>query len=204
MSVTNEEHRARMQDVQAEQRRKQKEKTIKRGVVVVLTGDGKGKSTSAFGTILRAIGHGQKVGLVQFIKGTWKTGEREMFKRLPGLDHVVSGEGFTWNTQDRAKDIASVRQGWEAGVAMIEAARRDPERYRLIVFDELNIALGHGYLPAAEVAQVLAGKPHKLSIIVTGRGAPPELIEVADTVSEVVSVKHAFEARISAQKGVDF
>ena len=204
MSVTNEEHRARMQDVQAEQRRKQKEKTIKRGVVVVLTGDGKGKSTSAFGTALRALGHGQRVGLVQFIKGTWDTGEKRMFAQLEGIDHVVSGRGFTWNTQDRDKDIASVEAGWEAAVRMIEDSRGDDPAYQLVILDELNIALGHGYIDAERVAEVLRNKPTDLSIIVTGRGAPQEVIDAADTVSEVVPIKHAYEAKIRAQKGVDF
>mgnify|MGYP001263970932 CR=1 FL=1 len=201
---TPEEHRARMKEVQAEQRAKQKTKTIRRGVVVVLTGDGKGKSTSAFGTALRALGHGQRVGLIQFIKGTWDTGEKRMFAQLDGIEHIVSGEGFTWNTQDRERDIASVRKGWESAVAMIEAARQDPAAYQLIILDELNIALGHGYIDAEEVAAVLREKPEDLSIIVTGRGAPQEVIEAADTVSEVVPVKHAYQAGIRAQKGVDF
>jgi len=193
-----------MKQVQAEQRSKQKTKTIRRGVVVVLTGDGKGKSTSAFGTALRALGHGQSVGVVQFIKGTWKTGEGAMFAQLPGIEHVVSGEGFTWNTQDRDKDIAAVRRGWDAALAMIEGAREDPPRYDLVILDELNIALGHGYIEATEVAAALAGKPEALSIIVTGRGAPAEVMAAADTVSEVVPVKHAYEAGIRARKGIDF
>jgi len=196
-------HVAKMKEVQKKQRAQQKTKNISRGIVVVLTGDGKGKSTSAFGTVLRALGHGYNVGIVQFIKGTWKTGEGSMFAKLDGVDHIVSGDGFTWNTQNRASDIASVEKGWAASVAMIEAARLDPDRYRLVVLDELNIALGQGYISATEVAKVLANKPEKLNIIVTGRGAPPELCEVADTVSEVVSHKHAYESGIVAQKGVD-
>lgn len=201
--TTDDTHRERMKSVQEAQRKRTAAARIQRGIVVVLTGDGKGKSTSAYGTALRALGHGHRVGLVQFIKGTWKTGEKAMFAQLDGIDHVVSGDGFTWNTQDRAKDIASVRRGWDAAVAMIEAAREEG-RYQLIILDELNIALGHDYISAAEVAQVLAGKPEALNILVTGRGAPAELIAVADTVSEVVPVKHAFEAGIQAQKGVDF
>jgi cob(I)alamin adenosyltransferase len=197
-------HKQEMQELKRVQDEKVRATTEKRGIVIVNTGDGKGKSTSAFGTAIRAAGHGLRVGLVQFIKGTWKTGEKEALKRFPEIEHVVSGDGFTWNTQDRAQDIASARRGWEQAVAMIEAARVDPERYHLVILDELNIALRYDYLPADEVAAVLRGKPRELSIVVTGRDAPQAVIDAADTVTRMENVKHAFDAGIKARRGVDF
>jgi cob(I)alamin adenosyltransferase len=167
-------------------------------------GDGKGKSTSAFGTALRAAGHGLRVGLVQFIKGTWKTGEREALKRFPEIEHVVSGDGFTWDTQDCGGDTASAQRGWAKAIEMIEAARADDTRYHLIVLDEINIALRYGYLDADEVARVLRDKPRELSIVVTGRDAPDAVIAVADTVTRMENIKHAFDAGIKARRGVDF
>jgi cob(I)alamin adenosyltransferase len=197
-------HKQEMQELKRVQDEKVRATTEKRGIVIVNTGDGKGKSTSAFGTAIRAAGHGLRVGLVQFIKGTWKTGEKEALKRFPEIEHVVSGDGFTWNTQDRAQDIASARRGWEQAIAMIEAARVDPGRYHLVILDELNIALRYDYLPADEVAAVLRGKPRELSILVTGRDAPQAVIDAADTVTRMENVKHAFDAGIKARRGVDF
>lgn len=201
---TREEHRARMQRLKAEQAAKVRERTIERGVLIVNTGDGKGKSTAAFGLALRALGVGQRVGIVQFIKGTWKTGERTALTRFENLDHVIAGEGFTWNTQDRDRDIAAARRGWETAVAMIEASRGDSPKYQLIILDELNIALRYDYLPIAEVVSVLQGRPERLNVVVTGRDAKPELIAIADTVTEMRMVKHAFEANVRAQKGIEF
>lgn len=200
----NAEHKQRMEALAAEQDRTLREKRIKRGVIVVNTGEGKGKSTSAFGVAIRAAGHGQRVGLVQFIKGTWKTGEQEAIKRFPEITHVVSGDGFTWVTQDREKDTASALAGWEHAKRMIEACRDDEPAFDLIVLDELNVALDYDYLPRAEVVELLANKPEALSIVITGRGAPAELIAIADTVTEMRAVKHAFEAGIKARRGVDF
>ncbi|MCG8555959.1 MAG: cob(I)yrinic acid a,c-diamide adenosyltransferase [Proteobacteria bacterium] len=193
-----------MVEVKRQQEAKVRERKMKRGVLIVHEGDGKGKSTAAFGTALRAVGHGQRVGIVQFIKGNWKTGEQQLFKRLDEVDHVIAGEGFTWNTQDRKRDIEAAERGWQAAKAMIEASRSDPPRYSLIVLDELNIALGFDYLPLREVVDVLSGKPEQLSIIVTGRGAKPELVEIADTVTEMRCIKHAFDSGIRARAGVDF
>jgi cob(I)alamin adenosyltransferase len=193
-----------MKDVKKAQDAEVRSKEVSRGIVLVHTGDGKGKSTAAFGLAIRAAGHGQRVGLVQFIKGTWKTGETLSFERFPEIDHVVSGDGFTWNTQDRDKDIASVRRGWDAALRMIEDSRGTDPKYDLVILDELNIAIGMDYLPVAEVVEVLANKPEELSICVTGRGAKDELIEVADTVSEMRPVKHAFEGGIKARRGVEF
>ena len=198
------DHKQRMLELQAEQKSKVAKADIERGILIVNTGDGKGKSSSAFGTAIRAAGHGQKVGIMQFIKGTWKTGETESFKRFPEIEHLVSGDGFTWNTQDMNEDTASARHGWEQTVDMIERCRNEEPAYDLIVLDELNIALRYDYLDITEVVDVLSNKPEKLNIIVTGRDAKAELIAIADTVTEMAMVKHAFEAGIRAQKGVEF
>jgi cob(I)alamin adenosyltransferase len=203
-STTDAEHKARMQKLKAEQDAEVRSKKIKRGVVVINTGDGKGKSTSGFGVAIRAAGHGQKVGVVQFIKGTWKTGEQAALKRFPEIEHVVSGDGFTWNTQDRQQDIASAEQGWKRVVEMIEASRAEPPAYEVLVLDELNVAIDYGYLAVQDVANALANKPEALSIVVTGRGAKQELIDVADTVTEMRPIKHAFAQGIVARRGVEF
>jgi cob(I)alamin adenosyltransferase len=200
----NAEHKRRMQEVKAKQDAEVRSKEEKRGVIVVNTGDGKGKSSSAFGVAIRAAGHGQKVGLVQFIKGTWKTGEQAALKRFPEITHVVSGDGFTWNTQDRAQDIASARAGWERAKQMIEASRGDQPEYQVVILDELNIAVYYDYLSIEEIVPVLANKPRELSIVVTGRGAKPELIAIADTVTEMRPLKHAYEAGVKARKGIEF
>ena len=197
-------HREKMKAIKAAQDAQVRSKTIKRGVLIVNTGDGKGKSTAAFGVAMRAAGHGQRVGLVQFIKGKWKTGEQNALARFPEIDHIISGDGFTWNTQDLEADIASARRGWQAAVDMIEASRGDDPRYSVVILDELCIALRYAYLPVGEVVAVLSALPAALSVVVTGRGAPPELIEIADTVTEMQVVKHAFQAGIAARKGVDF
>ena len=201
---TEDEHRLRMQEIKRSQDAEVRSKQIRRGIVIVNEGDGKGKSTAAFGMAIRAVGHGQRVGLVQFIKGTWRTGEREFMKRVPEIDHVVSGEGFTWETQDRARDIEQARRGLDAARAMIEACRGDEPKYGLVILDEINIAIGQGYLPIEEVVALVQSKPSELSIVLTGRGAKPELIAVADTVTRMEMVKHAYEAGIRARKGIDF
>jgi cob(I)alamin adenosyltransferase len=197
-------HKARMQAVQEERDRAVRDKRIKRGVIVVNTGGGKGKSTAAFGMAIRAAGHGQRVGVVQFIKGTWKTGEQVAIKRFPEITHVIAGEGFTWVTQDREKDIASTRAGWQRVLEMIETSRDDEPAFELLVLDELNVAIDCGYLPIDEVVSALRAKPAALSIVVTGHRARPELIEIADTVTEMSAVKHAFGAGIKARRGVEF
>lgn len=202
--TNNEQHRAKMRALREEQRAKVRSKQLDRGIVLVHTGDGKGKSTAAFGLAMRALGSGMHVTVVQFIKGTWKTGEAEAFKRFDRLEHVVSGEGFTWETQDRERDIAAARRGWDVALERIERARQDPESLDLLILDELNVALSYDYLPIEEVVEALANKPEALSIAVTGRNAKPELIEVADTVTEMRMVKHAFEAGIRARRGIEF
>ncbi|MCM8535518.1 MAG: cob(I)yrinic acid a,c-diamide adenosyltransferase [Lentisphaeraceae bacterium] len=199
-----EEHKEKMKALQKEQRQKVREKLIDRGVVIVNTGDGKGKSSAAFGTAMRAVGYGYKVVIVQFIKGQWKTGEQEIFKKFDEVEHIVSGEGFTWDTQDKSKDIAAAEKGWDAVVERIENVRSGKADTHLIVLDELNIALDLGYLSTEKVAEVIKNKPEKLNIIITGRNAPQGIIDVADTVSEMKPIKHAFEGGIQAQKGIEF
>jgi cob(I)alamin adenosyltransferase len=175
-------------------------KTEERGLVIVHTGTGKGKSTAAFGLVLRCLGHGMRVGIVQFVKGVWMTGERAALERFGDLVTCrAMGEGFTWDTQDRARDIAAARRAWEAARAMIA----DPS-YRLVLLDELNIVLRYDYLPLAEIVAALKAKPHDLHIIVTGRNAKPELIEVADLVTEMTLVKHPFRSGVKAQQGIEF
>ncbi len=175
-------------------------KTIERGLLIVHTGTGKGKSTAAFGVVLRCLGHGMRVGIVQFVKGAWETGERKVLEAYPDLVTCrAMGEGFTWDTQDRARDIAAARAAWEMAKAMIA----DPA-YKLVLLDELNIVLRYDYLPLDEVLATLKARPRDLHVIVTGRNARPELIELADLVTEMSLVKHPFRAGVKAQKGIEF
>ncbi len=171
-----------------------------KGLLIVNTGPGKGKSTAAFGLMIRALGHGWKVGVVQFIKGTWDTGEKRAFARFDDLmTWRVMGEGFTWETQDRERDSAAARAGWEAALELMA----DPEM-RLIVLDELNVALRYEQLPIDEVVAALKGRRPSLHVVVTGRNAKPELIEVADLVTEMSEIKHPFAAGVKAQAGIEF
>jgi len=175
-------------------------KTEERGLVIVHTGKGKGKSTAAFGLVLRALGHGMRIGIVQFVKGAWMTGEREVLKRFPELVTMrAMGEGFTWETQDRARDIAAARAAWETAKQMIA----DPA-YKLVLLDELNIVLRYDYLPIAEVVETLRQKPRDLHVVVTGRNAKVELIDIADLVTEMTLVKHPFRDGVKAQAGIEF
>ena len=175
-------------------------KTEERGLLIIHTGKGKGKSTAAFGMVLRCLGHGMRVGIVQFVKGVWTTGERVALERFGDLVTCrAMGEGFTWDTQDRPRDIAAARKAWEAAKAMIA----DPS-YRLVVLDELNIVLRYDYLQLAEVVRALKAKPNDLHIVVTGRNARPELVEAADLVTEMTLVKHPFRSGVKAQIGIEF
>ncbi len=161
------------------------DKTKEKGLLIVHTGKGKGKSTAAFGLAVRALGNGMKVGVVQFVKGKWQTGERVVLERFPEQVEIrTMGEGFTWDTQDRARDIRAAEAAWEASKAMIEACRQSPPKYDLIVLDELNIVLRYDYLPLAEVVAFLRDRPADLHVVVTGRNAKPELIEAADLVTK--------------------
>jgi len=193
-------HREKMARRQAARRKVLATKTEERGLLIVHTGAGKGKSTAAFGMVLRCLGHGMRVGIVQFVKGAWGTGERTVLTRFPDLVTCrAMGEGFTWDTQDRARDIAAAHAAWELARTMIA----DPA-YRLVLLDELNIVLRYGYLPVDEVVAALKAKPHDLHVVVTGRNAPPELIEAADLVTEMTLVKHPFRAGVKAQAGIEF
>jgi cob(I)alamin adenosyltransferase len=180
-------------------------KTIEKGLLIVHTGKGKGKSTAAFGLVVRALGNGMKVGVVQYVKGKWQTGERGVLERFPEQVEIrTMGEGFTWETQDRARDIRAAKNAWEVSKRMIEASRGDDPKYDMVLLDELNIVLRYGYLDLDEVVGFLAGKPEMLHVIVTGRNAKPELVEAADLVTEMTMVKHPFRAGVKAQKGIEF
>ena len=170
------------------------------GLLLVLTGNGKGKSSSAFGMVARALGHGMKVGVVQFIKGAATTGEEAFFRRFPEeVSFHVMGEGFTWETQDRQRDIAKAQAAWDVARQLLA----DPQ-IGLVVLDEVNIALKHGYLELDTVLADIAARPSMQHVVATGRGVQPAMVEAADTVTEMDLVKHAFKAGIKAQKGVEF
>ncbi len=194
-------HRAKMQKRKAVQDAEVAAKTIaEKGLLIVHTGPGKGKSTAAFGLVLRALGHGWRVGVVQFGKGAWATGERRALERF---DDLVSwhtmGEGFTWETQDRARDVAAATRAWETA----EALMADPG-IRLLVLDELSISLRYDHLPVETVVAALAGRRPDLHVVVTGRNAKPELVAAADLVTEMGAVKHHFAAGVKAQEGIEF
>jgi cob(I)alamin adenosyltransferase len=170
-----------------------------RGVLIINTGNGKGKSSSAFGTAARALGHGLRVGIVQFIKGRDSTGEEAFFKQVEGVDFHVTGDGFTWDTQNREQDEATARRGWEIALKMLQ-----DEQVNLIVLDEFNIVLKYKYLPLEEVLDALKKRPSMQHVIITGRGAPDDLVAIADTVTEMREIKHAYKAGVKAQAGVEF
>ena len=180
-------------------------KTIEKGLLIVHTGKGKGKSTAAFGLVVRALGNGMKVGVVQYVKGKWQTGERGVLEKFPEQVEIrTMGEGFTWETQDRARDVRAAGNAWEVSKQMIEASRGDDPKYDMVLLDELNIVLRYGYLDLAEVVEFLSNRPENLHVIVTGRNAKPELVEAADLVTEMTMVKHPFRAGVKAQKGIEF
>ncbi|MDR6291410.1 MULTISPECIES: cob(I)yrinic acid a,c-diamide adenosyltransferase [Inquilinus] len=197
----NARHAEKMAKKKAVRDRMLADKTLEKGLLIVHTGKGKGKSTAAFGMVLRSIGHGFRTGVVQFVKGSWETGERHVLERFPELVTITAmGEGFTWETQDRERDIAAARAAWEAAKAMI----RDPA-YRMVLLDELNIVLRYDYLPAEEVVAFLRDeKPADTHVIVTGRNAKDELIEIADLVTEMTQIKHPFRDGVKAQAGIEF
>ena len=193
-------HNARMKRVQAARERMQARRTLERGLLIVHTGNGKGKSSSAFGMAIRSLGWGMKVGIVQYVKGSWETGEKNFFQAHPDLlTFEVMGEGFTWDTQDREKDIAAARAAWERSKQLI----LDPD-YDFIILDELNIVLRQGTLPIDEIVAFLTDRPLTKHICITGRNAKPELIELADLVTEFGEVRHPYKAGFKAQKGVEY
>jgi cob(I)alamin adenosyltransferase len=193
-------HNARMKKLKVARDKIQARKTIERGLLVVHTGNGKGKSSSAFGMAIRSIGWGMKVGILQYVKGDWETGEKTFFADRPDLlTWEVMGQGFTWETQDRAQDIAAARSAWERSKELI----LDPA-YDFIILDELNIVLRDDTLPIGEIVDFLKQRPMEKHICITGRNAKPELIEIADLVTEFQEVKHPFKAGFMAQKGVEY
>ncbi len=197
-SAAEERHRARAQRQKEIVDAKIARATESRGVALVLTGNGKGKSSSAFGMVARALGHNLRVGIVQFIKGSDSTGEERFFRRFPEIEYHVMGEGFTWETQDKQRDIAAAQAAWKVTSDML----RNPD-IALVVLDEINIALKLHYLEVEQVLEVLRNRPPMQHVVLTGRGAPDALIEYADTVTEMRPVKHAFDAGICAQPGIE-
>lgn len=170
----------------------------KKGLIIVNTGNGKGKTSSALGMLARSLGHGMRCAVIQFIKGRGATGEELFFAGLPNVDFHVMGDGFTWETQNREQDIATAQRAWHQALAYLQ----NPE-YDFVLLDELTIVLKYGYLEEEPVLQALANKPTMQHVVITGRGAPPNLIGLADTVSEIRDVKHAYRHGIQAQKGVE-
>jgi cob(I)alamin adenosyltransferase len=194
------QHKERMERRKVAFEERKTRATKEKGLIIVHTGAGKGKTTAALGLVLRALGQGLKVGIVQFIKGAIPTGEAAFARttNLP-LEMHTMGDGFTWNTQDRDKDVASARKAWEKAVAMMN----DPS-FHLIILDELNIVLHYEYLPLAEVLDALRRKSAMLHVVVTGRNARPELIDLADLVTEMKLVKHPYRSGVKPQKGIEF
>jgi len=194
-------HKKNMQSLQKAQREKtSKAQSLDRGMVLVHTGNGKGKSSSAFGVIARALGWGQSVGVVQFIKGTWKTGEREFYARFPNeLQWETMGDGFTWDTQDLEQDRKTASVAFTQATQMMKSGDFD-----LLVLDEINIVLRYDYLPVQTVLAALKERSKRTSVILTGRDAKPELIDYADLVTEMQEIKHPFKSGIKAKQGIDF
>ena len=193
-------HAERMGKRKAARDRMLATKTLEKGLLMVHTGKGKGKSTAAFGLAMRAMGNDMRVGVVQFVKGKWQTGERAILEHFPERVTIrTMGEGFTWDTQDRQRDIAAAKAAWQVAQEMM-----GDESYDLIVLDELNIVLRYDYLPLAEIVQTLEGRRDGLHVVVTGRNAKDKLIEAADLVTEMREIKHHFKAGVKAQTGVEF
>jgi cob(I)alamin adenosyltransferase len=198
MADTPEQHSARMARKKAVVDAGIAQATVERGVVIVNTGNGKGKSTAGFGMIARALGHGMKVGIVQFIKGSFSTGEEAFFRRFPEVSYHVMGEGYTWETQDKERDIASATAAWKKACELLQ-----DDTVAVVLLDELNIALKYKYIELNQVVESLRGRPAQQHVVITGRGAPDALIEFADTVTEMHLLKHAYHAGIKAQNGVE-
>ncbi|WP_315799166.1 MULTISPECIES: cob(I)yrinic acid a,c-diamide adenosyltransferase [unclassified Bradyrhizobium] len=199
-SADDSRHKAKMENRKAVQDAEVASKTVEKGLLIVHTGKGKGKSTAAWGLMLRALGRGFRIGVVQFGKGAWETGERKAIEKFGDqVSWHTLGEGFTWETQDRARDVAAAERAW----AKAKELMADPS-IRLLVLDELNIALRYDHLDIADVVATLAGRRPDLHVVVTGRNAKPELIEAADLVTEMNLVKHHFAAGVKAQEGIEY
>lgn len=198
-NTAEERHNARMQRKKAVVDSKIAAASVERGVLVVNTGNGKGKSSAAFGVVARALGHGLKVAVVQFVKGRSDTGEEAFFRGLPNVSWHVGGEGFTWETQDKSRDLAAARAAWDVACRHLKDASCG-----LLVLDEMTYAFKYGWLDLAEVLAALGARPSMQHVIITGRGAPPELLEAADTVTEMGMQKHAFQAGVKAMPGLEW
>ncbi len=196
----NTRHAEKMAKRKAARDRKLATKTREKGLLIVHTGKGKGKSTAAMGLVVRAIGNGMKVGIVQFVKGVWETGERKVLDQFPDLCVCKAmGEGFTWDTQDRQRDIAAARAAWDAAREMLA-----DESFAMVVLDELNIVLRYDYLDLDQVVAALAARRPGLHVVVTGRNAKPPLLEIADLVTEMTEIRHHFRDGVKAQIGIEF
>ena len=196
--MSDDRHRERQQRLKEKVDARVADAQEERGILLVLTGNGKGKTTAAFGTATRAVGHGKKVGVIQFIKGEWPNGERN-FLEPHGVEFQVMATGFTWNTQDKAGDTAACLAVWTHAKRMMADASLD-----MVILDELTYMVAYDYLPLEEVLTALRNRPHHQTVIVTGRGCHRDILEMADTVSELRPVKHAFDAGIKAQLGIDY
>ncbi|TDN64370.1 cob(I)yrinic acid a,c-diamide adenosyltransferase [Scandinavium goeteborgense] len=196
--MSDDRHRERQQRLKEKVDARVADAQEERGILLVLTGNGKGKTTAAFGTATRAVGHGKKVGVIQFIKGEWPNGERNLLEPH-GVEFQVMATGFTWNTQDKAGDTAACLAVWAHAKRMMADASLD-----MVILDELTYMVAYDYLPLEEVLTALRNRPHHQTVIVTGRGCHRDILEMADTVSELRPVKHAFDAGIKAQLGIDY
>lgn len=198
---SDEQYRRKMQRRKEVQEQRLSERTVEKGLIIVHTGNGKGKTTAALGMVMRSLGHGFKVAIVQFIKGAWEPAEKAVLERFGDqLTFQAMGEGFTWDTQDRERDTQKATEAWEMALSYI----RNPE-YKTVLLDEVNIALKHGFLSVEQVLEGLTDKPEQTHVILTGRGAPQALIDRADLVTEMKLVKHPFrEQGVKAQPGIEF
>lgn len=200
MSVEAEHYRAKMQKRKAMQDRMVAESNREKGLLIVHSGNGKGKSTAAFGMALRSAGYGRRVAIIQFIKGAWDTGEQRAFQQFgEQIAFYPMGEGFTWDTQDKVRDVAACERAWK----LAQDAMSDPE-ISLVILDEINIALRYKYLTCQDVLSGLAKRPAMQHVVATGRNAPADLIAAADLVTEMTLVKHPFHAGIKAQEGIEY
>jgi cob(I)alamin adenosyltransferase len=198
--MTDTDHAGKMARIKAARDKMMAGKTGEKGLLIVHTGKGKGKSSSAFGMAMRCLGHGMKVGIVQYVKGAWDTGEARFLARFPELCEIKSlGEGFTWETQDRARDVAAAERAWAESARMLA----DPA-YAMVILDEINISLRYEQIALGTVLDAIAARPALQHVVATGRNAAPELIEMADLVTDMTLVKHPFRDGIKAQKGVEF
>ncbi|MBV8041695.1 cob(I)yrinic acid a,c-diamide adenosyltransferase [Pluralibacter sp.] len=196
--MTDERHRERQQRLKEKVEARVSQAQETRGILLVLTGNGKGKTTAAFGTATRAVGHGKKVGVIQFIKGQWPNGERNLLEPH-GVEFQVMATGFTWNTQDRESDTAACLSVWQHAKRMLADESLD-----LVILDELTYMVAYDYLPLEDVLNALRNRPHNQTVIITGRGCHRDILDMADTVSELRPVKHAFDAGVKAQIGIDY